>query len=252
MPIASVLSNIFRGLISDKEHKELHRNIEKVLGFRPGNHGYYELAILHSSAVHNNKIGLDKHNERLEFLGDSVLDLVIADVLFEKYPDKDEGALTKLRSTMVNRTSLNKIASDIGLDKLIIGNFSRNIIPEDVKGNALEAMLGAIYIDKGFKFTHKYIKSKIIPRFSPLNGEQHEWYLDYKSELFMWSQKNKQQLVFETVGDIGKGEKKKYIINVIVEGKVLGTGEGPSKKKAQQAASRNACKRLNLSLGNYK
>lgn len=230
---------------TDKERKEFQKRIEKVLGFKPGSFENYELALLHSSAA-SNKNGIRRHNERLEFLGDSVLDLVIADVLFHMYPEKDEGDLTKLRSIIVNRAQLNRIACEIGLDKLIKGNFNRNILPDDVKGNALEAIIGAIYMDKGFKFVYKYVRKQIIEKYINFRDIKED-NRDYKSELFMWSQKQRQAISFETVGDMGRGEKKKYVINVIVAGKVMGTGEGSSKKKAQQMASKNACKKLNLS-----
>src|SRR5262249_2722489 len=153
----------------------------------------------------NNKNGVRRHNERLEFLGDSVLDLVIADVLFQMYPEKDEGDLTKLRSIIVNRAQLNRIAAEFGLDKLIKGNFNKNILPDDVKGNALEAIIGAIYMDKGFKFVYRYVRRQIIEKhinFRDLKEDNR----DYKSELFMWSQKQRQMICFETVGDMGRGE----------------------------------------------
>lgn len=215
------------------------------MGFKPSSFDDYELALIHSSAA-SNLNGIRRHNERLEFLGDSVLDLVIADVLFQMYPDRNEGDLTKLRSIIVNRSQLNRISTELGLDKLIKGNFHKNIIPDDVKGNALEAIIGAIYRDKGFKFAYKYVRINIIEKHINFRDIKED-HRDYKSELFIWTQKQKTSISFETVGDFGKGDKKKYIINCIIGGKVIGTGEGSSKKKAQQMASKNACKKLNLS-----
>lgn len=185
------------------------------------------------------------HNERLEFLGDSVLDLVIADEVFHRFPSKDEGELTRLRSVLVNRTQLNRISCELKIDQFIIGNFVKNIMPEDVKGNALEALIGAIYVDKGFSFAKKFVKKRIVDphiNFQEIMIDNR----DFKSELYMWAQKNKKVIRYETIADNGKAEKKKYIINVWVEGKVLGTGEGSSKKKAEQMASQNACKKLNI------
>ncbi len=230
---------------TDKTRKAYQKKIEQTLGFKPGTYDYYEMALLHSSASANQKKGINGHNERLEFLGDSVLDLVIADMLFIQYPEKDEGELTRMRSVLVNRIQLNRIATEMGIDKLIIGNFVKNILPEDVKGNALEALIGAVYLDKGFTFTYRYVKKKIIEKHVRFQEVIHD-HRDYKSELFMWAQKNKHTIRFETVGDSGKGEKKCYIINVLVAGKVAGTGEGTSKKKAEQLACKNACKRLNI------
>ncbi len=185
------------------------------------------------------------HNERLEFLGDSVLDLVIADEVFHRFPSKDEGDLTRLRSVLVNRTQLNRISGELKIDQFIVGNFVKNIMPEDVKGNALEALIGAIYVDKGFNFAKKFVKKRIVDphiNFQEIMIDNR----DFKSELYMWAQKNKKVIRYETIADNGKAEKKKYIINVWVEGKVLGTGEGASKKKAEQMASQNACKKLNI------
>lgn len=230
---------------TDKERKAYQKKIEQTLGFKPGAYDYYEMAMLHSSASNHQKKGKNGHNERLEFLGDSVLDLVIADILFLQFPDKDEGELTRMRSVLVNRTQLNRIALEMGIDKLIIGNFVKNVLPEDVKGNALEALIGAIYLDKGFAFAYRYVKKKIIEKHIKFQEVIHD-HRDYKSELFMWAQKNKHTIRFETVGDLGKGERKRYIINVMVAGKVAGTGEGSSKKKAEQLACKNACKKLNI------
>jgi ribonuclease-3 len=188
---------------------------------------------------------LQGHNERLEFLGDSVLDLVIADEVFHRFPSKDEGDLTRLRSVLVNRTQLNRISGELKIDQFIVGNFVKNIMPEDVKGNALEALIGAIYVDKGFNFAKKFVKKRIVDphiNFQEIMIDNR----DFKSELYMWAQKNKKVIRYETIADNGKAEKKKYIINVWVEGKVLGTGEGASKKKAEQMASQNACKKLNI------
>ena len=191
------------------------------------------------------KKGLQGHNERLEFLGDSVLDLVIADEVFHRFPTKDEGELTRLRSVLVNRTQLNRISGELKIDQFIVGNFVKNIMPEDIKGNALEALIGAIYVDKGFNFAKKFVKKRIVDphiNFQEIMIDNR----DFKSELYMWAQKNKKVIRYETIADNGKAEKKKYIINVWVEGKVLGTGEGSSKKKAEQMASQNACKKSNI------
>lgn len=244
-PIAVVLYNLFKALgTTDKERKDLQRRIDKLLGFKPGSYEDYELALLHSSAA-NQQNGLRMHNERLEFLGDSVLDLVIADVLYLMYPEKDEGELTKLRSIIVNRSQLNRIATEFGIDKLIKGNFNKNVLPDDVKGNALEAIIGAIYKDKGFKFVYRFVRKSILEKHINFRDIKDD-HRDYKSELFIWSQKERKPITFETVGDMGKGEKKKYIINCIIDGRVVGTGEGSSKKRAQQMACKNACKKLNL------
>ncbi len=218
--------------------------MERILGFSIKDFSYYEQALIHSSSS-NGKSGNKINNERLEYLGDSVLDLVIADILYQNYPEKDEGELTKLRSIIVQRTQLNRIADELDLPKYIKGNFNKNVLPDDVKGNALEAFIGAIYLDRGFKVAYRFVKKQIIEKRINLK-EIREDHIDYKSELFIWVQKNKKNLKFETISDSGRGDKKKYIINVHVDGKPMGTGEGNSKKKAQQIACKHASKKLNL------
>lgn len=218
--------------------------MERILGFSIKDFSYYEQALIHSSSS-NGKSGNKINNERLEYLGDSVLGLVIADILYQNYPEKDEGELTKLRSIIVQRTQLNRIADELDLPKYIKGNFNKNVLPDDVKGNALEAFIGAIYLDRGFKVAYRFVKKQIIEKRINLK-EIREDHIDYKSELFIWVQKNKKSLKFETISDSGRGDKKKYIINVHVDGKPLGTGEGNSKKRAQQIACKHASKKLNL------
>lgn len=218
--------------------------MEKILEFPIKDFTYYEQALIHAS-VSNGKFGNKINNERLEYLGDSVLDLVIADFLYQNYPEKDEGELTKLRSIIVQRTQLNRIAEELGLPQYVKGNFNNSVMPDDVKGNALEALIGAIYLDRGFKVAYEFVKKQIVEKRINLK-EIKEDHIDYKSELFIWVQKNKKSLRFETISDNGRGDKKKYIINVHIDGKPLGTGEGNSKKRAQQVACKHASKMLNL------
>lgn len=217
--------------------------ISDILGYLPQHFELYEQALIHASAAQVQD-GVRIHNERLEFLGDSVLDLVVADYLFKLYPDKNEGDLTRFRSSLVNRLKLNHVASIIGLDRLIIGNFAKDIIPEDVKGNALEAFIGAIYMEAGYQRAETFIQKHILLSGKP--GLPKLDTTDYKSELFMWAQRHKKQIAFETTREVGKGENRKYVINLLIDDVVLGTGEGSSKKKAQQMASKAAFKKLNL------
>lgn len=227
-----------------KYDKELKKQIELICGFNIRNFSIYEQAFVHASAA-NVKNGPKINNERLEYLGDSVLDLVIADLLYKEYPNKNEGDLTKIRSLIVQRSQLNRIAEELGLPKFIKGSFNKDIMPTDVKGNALEALIGAIYLDKGYDITSKFILKQLIQKRIKLKEIQED-NIDYKSELFIWAQKNKKTLKFETTSDTGKGDKKRYVINLLVDGKALGTGEGNNKKTAQQIACKNTSKKLNL------
>ena len=153
-----------------------------ILGFKPKNFSFYAQALTHSSAIYMKGSEYLVHNERLEFLGDSVLDLVMAEYLFEHHPQKMEGEMTRMRSAMVNRGTLNRISDQLGLSSVIIGKFNYNRLPENVKGNALEALLGAIFLDKGFSKTRKFIRKRLIKAhlFGSVPGAE---VFDYKSAL---------------------------------------------------------------------
>ncbi len=243
----SLLQSLREKWLSSSSEKALRKRIRKVLGFRPKRYALYEIALVHSSAVHSKSLNFKDHNERLEYLGDSVLDLVIADYLYQKYPDKNEGGLTRMRSALVNRVSLNRVADELGISDLIIGKFNKNITPEDVKGNALEALVGAIYLDRGLAVADRFIRQQILDKelFGTRPGSH---VYDFKSELFMWAQKEKKQLRFDLVYEENRGEIRKYIVDLKVDGDSVAEGEGPSKKKAQQVASKKAIQLLGIQL----
>lgn len=229
----------------NKPQTELQIKITEILGYIPHTFQPYELAFVHSSAG----LKLDGqriHNERLEFLGDSVLDLIVTDYIYQQHPGKDEGELTRLRSSLVNRQQLNHVAGRLGLEKWIQGKFSKDMIPEDVKGNTLEAFIGAIYVESGFTRTVAFVSAHLLQPFKHQPGQPKLDTTDYKSELFMWAQRNKKQISFETTRETGRGENRRYVINLLIDQEVMGTGEGTSKKKAQQMASKAAFKKLNL------
>lgn len=227
-----------------QELKEYYKKIDKILGFKPKDYSYYVKALTHSSMQIQSADG-KLNNERLEFLGDSILGFLMSDILFRLYTNKNEHELTKLRAFLVSRTRLNRIATEMGLDSVIRGRFNANIIPDNVKGNALEAMIGAIYLDKGLKFVYEYIENIVLNKYVDFMQMADDEF-DYKSELHIWSNRNQKKIHYETVKEVGKGDKKRYIINVLCDKVVLGTGEGSSKKVAQKEACKNACYKLNL------
>lgn len=227
-----------------KELKEYYKRIDKILGFKPKDYSYYVKALTHSSMQVQSASG-KINNERLEFLGDSILGFLMSDILFRLYTNKDEHELTKLRAFLVSRTRLNRIATEMGLESVIRGRFNANVIPDNVKGNALEAMIGAIYLDKGLKFVYEYIENIVLNKYVDFMQMANDEF-DFKSELHIWSNRNQKKIHYETVKEVGRGDKKRYIINVISDKVVLGTGEGTSKKVAQKEACKNACYKLNL------
>lgn len=201
--------------------------------YTPTNVEAYVQAINHKSK-HESILA---NNERLEFLGDSVLDAIITQSLFRAYPGQDEGFLTKMRAKIVSRKTLNEIAVKTGLDKLVDAKLEHDTKNTSVGGNAFEALIGAIYLEKGFDFTQNVVEKRIIERF--INFNELEGYdFDPKSKLIELCQKNKWELQFETKAISSPGKQLLYETQVIINGKNKSKGEGTSKKKAEQVAAK--------------
>jgi ribonuclease III len=233
-------------LTKDPKQKEFIKSIEQIIGASPKNKLLYQLAFRHTSASKNNGINSFKEsNERLEFLGDSVLGMVVAEYLFKKYPFKDEGFLTEIRSRIVNRESLNVLARRIGLDKLIEFDGQRNFHRTSMFGDAMEALIGAIYLDKGFTFTKKFIISKLLSNHFDLD-EVISNNTNYKSTILSWAQADGRKVEFLIVEEKGKNHSKEFIAQVLVDAQVISSGSGWNKKKAEQDASRRACEILSI------
>lgn len=210
----------------------LQRTVTGLLGKKPKNLTLYQLAFKHSSVSKDS-------NERLEFLGDAILGAVVADYLFKKFPYKDEGFLTEIRSRIVKRESLNSLALKLGLDKIIVfqkGNNSQ----KSIYGNALEAFIGAIYLDLGYKACFHFIISNMISPYIDLK-ETIENNRNFKSMLIEWAQKNEQSINFKIIHEEGLNHNKEFTSQVVLGGKALTTGKGFSKKKAEQAAAEKTC-----------
>lgn len=233
-------------LTKDPKQKEFIKSIEQIIGASPKNKLLYQLAFRHTSASKNNGINSFKEsNERLEFLGDSVLGMVVAEYLFKKYPFKDEGFLTEIRSRIVNRESLNVLARRMGLDKLIEFDGQRNFHRTSMFGDAMEALIGAIYLDKGFAFTKRFIVSKLLSNHFDLD-EVISNNTNYKSTILSWAQADGRKVEFLIVEEKGKNHSKEFIAQVLVDAQVISSGSGWNKKKAEQDASRRACEILSI------
>ena len=233
-------------LTKDPKLKEFINSIEQIIGAKPKNKLLYQLAFRHTSASKYNGINSFKEsNERLEFLGDSVLGMVVAEFLFKKYPFKDEGFLTEIRSRIVNRESLNVLARRIGLDKLIEFDGHRNFHRTSMFGDAMEALIGAIYLDKGFAFTKKFIISKLLSNHFDLD-EVISNNTNYKSTILSWAQADGRKVEFLIVEEKGKNHSKEFIAQVLIDAQVISSGSGWNKKKAEQDASRRACEILSI------
>jgi len=226
--------------------KKLLASLRNILGFYPTNIGLYKLALRHSSAAKQIKKGVKDSNERLEFLGDSVIGTVVADYLFKKFPYKDEGFLTKMRSKMVSRAKHNQIAVKLGLNTMIQANNDRfGSKPSSINGDAYEALIGAIYLDKGYKFAQKFILNRIIN--VHIDMEEIETVeTDFKSKFIEWAQKEKKDYDYETVVDGTHSPDKQFVLNLVVDGEVVGHAQHISKKRAEQMVSEQACNKLEI------
>ena len=222
-----------------QENKELIKAIQFILGYNTKKPELFKLALLHKS------IKSDESNERLEFLGDAILGLIVAKHLFKLYPFKDEGFLTKIRSKIVSRDSLNDIGRKMGLKKLINVKKFKSKSYNSIHGDALEAIIGACYLEKGFDFCEKkVIKNIILPYFDleKLTTQTH----NFKSKILEWAQKEKISINF-IVEKTSKSSRLSEFKSILkIDGKNVSTGYGKSKKNAEKDASRIACEKLQL------
>ncbi len=226
--------------------REFYLFLKNLLGFYPNNLKLYDLAFIHKSASINDSQGNLVNNERLEFLGDAILGAVIADFLYNRFPQQDEGFLTKNRSKLVNRSFLTELMFDMGLNVYIDSNTTKNIDKSHIYGDALEALIGAIYLDTNYQTTKYFVTKKILSQFVDLNEiEQKD--TNFKSQLIEWSQKNKKEIKFETTEEIinDKNKVPRFVAVVEIDNVEMGKGTGTSKKEAQQNAALKTLQKLN-------
>ena len=216
--------------------KVYYRMIDDMFGFLPHNIELYKLALVHKSASVDAG-GRMVNNERLEFLGDAVIESVTSDYVFIEFPEYDEGALTQLRSKIVSRQALNAVACKLGLDKCVICSRSTNLTQKHIYGDAFEAMMGAIYLDQGYDFANRLLINYIYPSYLPLE-EMDEQETDFKSRLIEWGQKNHHSVHFRTKGDPKSGGHTFNCV-VMIDNLEVGHGVGTSKKEAEQNAARS-------------
>ena len=222
--------------------KEFYKLLKKHLNFNPRNLRLYELAFLHRSASLTLPDGSVVNNERLEFLGDAIIDAIVADYLFRNFPNEREGFLTRMRSKIVNRTHLDAIANRMGLVDLVVSfATSRETKKKRISGEALEALLGAMYLDRGYEKTRKYITGHLLKNYIDLK-QLLLTETDFKSRLLEWGQKNKLPIEFETIGEQLEKTKnvQQFTVQVTVSGVPLAKGTAKSKKEAEQIASQKA------------
>ncbi|MEY4646796.1 MAG: Ribonuclease [Bacteroidota bacterium] len=218
----------------DEREKHLYESVKHLIGANPSNLELYRLAFLHASASRESVSKTYKEsNERLEFLGDSVLGMITASYLFKKFPFKDEGFLTEIRSRMVSRESLNVLGRKLGLEEVIEYENQRktSLSRSSMYGDALEAFIGAVYLDKGFSFTQKFVTQKILAQYFDLDTVVQN-NPNFKSLLIEWAQKEGKKVQF-TLDEEGAHHNKEFTAFVLLENEKIAEGKGYSKKKAQ-------------------
>ena len=224
----------FFGKKKTKEELEISDFVLRKFGYSIKNHYYFKKALTHKSVANQNG---ELSNERLEFLGDAILDSVIAEYVFIKFPDEDEGYLTKIKSKVVSRRTLGKIASEMELSSLMRYSKTRSIKIETIEGNAFEALIGAIYLDGGYGKTKQSINNHVFKKYVNFNQILEEE-IDFKSKLYIWGQKNKLPIEFSVIKEENNGSAWHYVVAALINTKQFGMGSGSSKKIAEQVAAK--------------
>ncbi len=222
-------------------------NLRALIGKRIGNIEFYRKAMLHPSAGQSDGKYASLTYERLEYLGDAVLSMVVAEYLYRKFPFEREGFLTEVRSRIVSRESLNEIGKKLGLEKILTVSLKNQVFSthKSVYGNTLEALVGAVYLDKGFKGARQFILHQLlVPHVDIQDVVENN--RNFKSMLLEWTQKNGLRLEYKIVEEIGARHQKEFVIELNVPDRITTTGRGTSKKRAEQAAAELACAQLGL------
>ena len=233
---------LFHRAPKDPSDKELYQYLHNTFGFYPKNLALYHVAFTHKSMAAETVGHYHVNNERMEYLGDAVLSLAVADYLFHTYPTQAEGFLTEMRSRIVSRNSLNKLAQKLGLDNYIQhapdGNTARSM-----GGNAFEALMGAIYLDRGYDFARRVIIDRIVRVHIDIDELQNTD-VNFKSKLLEWAQKHKRSLEFRLIDEIGEGYKKEFHVQAFIDGKPYADASFRSIRGAEQLAAEKTYKTL--------
>ena len=227
-----------------RKDKELYLSLYNVIGFYPRDISHYKLALMHKSVMHRNKKGKPLNNERLEFLGDAILDATVGDIVYRHFPGKREGFLTNTRSKLVQRETLNRLADEMGISRLIMSSGRSSSHNSSMGGNAFEALVGAIYLDRGYDACMRFIERRILGKMINIDRVAYKE-VNFKSKLIEWCQKNRIKMRFELI----KQEKDSqgnpvFKFAVVLETVKCSEGSGFSKKESQQLASKLTLERL--------
>lgn len=237
----SVVRKFFNYFFSSD--KVLARRLISLIGFIPVNLMIFKLAFSHKSNS-NEKAYAIQNNERLEFLGDAVLGTIVAEYLFKKYPNANEGFLTKMRSKIVKRKSLNMIGEKMGLD-LLLSEYNNTRLSRSMLGNAVEALVGAVYLERGYRGTKRFVIRKILRNYIDIH-ELESFDDNYKSQLLEWCQKHGQTINYKLLARYKFEKRDRFKVAVIVDGKKVATADDFNKKSAEQTASEKAMHQLGI------
>jgi ribonuclease III len=235
----STIRNIF------SKDKKFISSLRNLLGFVPGNISVYHLAFRHRSTASEHPSGVKLSNERLEYLGDAILGAVIAELLFKKFPYREEGFLTEMRSRIVNREHLNKLAMKLGIDHFMNGSIDPAAKNRSAYGDAFEALVGAVYIDKGYDITKRLIINRFVKHHVDLESIESQD-TNFKSRLINWAQRERKTIEFELLEEVDNGGKRLLRVRVLVDSVEMAKGEDFSKKRAEQIAAEKACAILGI------
>lgn len=233
--------NVIRNILNSRSEKNgnFFSKIQKILNFKPRNIKPYEKAFTHRSLNLKDHKGNAVNFERLEFLGDAMLSSVIAAHLFKEVPEGNEGYLTKMRAKVVSRKHLNELGKDLKLIELVKTNIPKSQFGINIHGNLFEALIGAIYLDRGFVYCERFIKEAVIDPYVDIESLEGQ-VISYKSLLIEWCQKEKKVFNYEVYEDTGKDEMKHFAVKLRIDEKVVAKARATSKKKAEEKASKRA------------
>lgn len=223
--------------------REFAGKLRPLLGFTPANLTIFKLAFSHKSNPSDKAYAM-QNNERLEFLGDAVLGTIVAEYLFKKYPNSNEGFLTKMRSKIVKRNTLNKIGDKMGLD-MLLQEYSQTRLSRSMLGNAVEALVGAVYLERGYWQTKRFVVRKILRNYVDVH-ELESYDDNYKSQLLEWCQKNGQTVTYKLVARYKFEKRDRFKVAVMVDGRKIATADDFNKKSAEQTASEKAMLQLGI------
>ncbi|MFL0094493.1 ribonuclease III [Tenacibaculum maritimum] len=231
--------NFLRRIVrpQSKEDEGLYYELKELLNFKPIKLAYYKKAFTHRSLKVVDKDGNPVNYERLEFLGDAMLGAVIASYLYKKVPKGTEGYLTQMRSKIVSREHLNELGKDLDLIHFVKSNISKDHVGENIHGNIFEALIGAIYLDRGYNYCKQFVFDKVIVPYVDIEKLERK-ITSYKGLIIEWCQKNKKKYKFESYEDSGNQSVKHFSVKITIDGNMIAKGRSTSKKKAEEKAAK--------------